>query len=208
MGPWCGNEDYDSRASLCWLGGRSGRCETPPSSTEASRTHAWKPPAIGSPAPWSGQHERAAGSARFVVVAAVETLGLGRAKAACSTGSGLCDAVQTAPAQHGRDGLKLDRRGRGVAFGGKGAEDRRGKSRSRNWENGHGLLVLGRDICVRMSQCAGVKDDPRDQGSPDARGRRRPDQLPPRRRVRSRRPNHRYGTEHEHCVAEHARAIP
>jgi hypothetical protein len=75
----------------------------------------------------------------------------------------LCDAAQIAPAEHRRDGLRLDRSGRRVAFGGKGAKDRREKSKVREIrQSGHGLLVLECRQRVRMSAPHGSEDDPRD----------------------------------------------
>jgi len=43
-------------------------------------------------------------------------------------GSGLGDALQIAPEQHVRNGLRLDRRGRGVALGDQRLQDGRGEA--------------------------------------------------------------------------------
>jgi len=54
----------------------------------------------------------------------------------------LCDAAQIAPAEHRRDGLRLDRRRCRVAFGGERAKNRWGKSKvGETGQVGNGLSV-------------------------------------------------------------------
>jgi hypothetical protein len=70
----------------------------------------------------------AAGAARTAGIGAQSRCSIGSANAGGLAGAGLRGAQQVAAREHERDGLRLDRRGRGVAVFGDGAQQRVGQA--------------------------------------------------------------------------------
>ena len=75
-----------------------------------------------------GEHQGAAASRRGALRALREELQHRQGKGGGLAGSGLRDAAEVSAGEHLRDGLRLDRRRRGVAFDGEGVEKRLDKS--------------------------------------------------------------------------------
>jgi hypothetical protein len=86
----------------------------------------------------------------------------------CLAGPGLGDAAEIAAAEHLRDGLRLDRGGYRVAFGGDRLED--GSCKSKIEKTGQSFDLSKNEAqqarCVYPQAPGGSEDDPREEGCP------------------------------------------
>ena len=117
------------------------------------------PEAVGDLArqfPCRAQHQGAAGLRRWPLGRGGQALEDRQGKGGGLAGAGLSDAAQIAAAQHRRDRLELDWGGSRIAFGGKRAENRRGKSKiGEMGQNGNGPSGWDADSALTRTQCSG-----------------------------------------------------